>query len=92
MSGFLIYVRSGCRFCEQAKQLLESKGLSYDERDVTHDVLLKREMIEKSGGRVTTPQIFFKNKHIGGCDELYTLDSRIGVEKVTFELLIKKAV
>ena len=54
--------------------MLDSKGLTYEEKDVTHDVLLKREMIELSGGRVTTPQVFFKRKHIGGCDELFALE------------------
>jgi len=91
MSKFLVYIRTGCRFSEQARQLLDSKGLEYFEKDVTHDVLLKREMIELSGGRVTTPQVFFKGRHIGGCDELCKLDGSLGLENVTFETFIKKA-
>lgn len=53
-------------------QLLDSKGIRYDKKDVGHDVFLKREMIELSGGRVTTPQIFHRSKHLGGCDDLFT--------------------
>ena len=72
MSELIIYTQNNCRLSEKAIQLLDSKGVRYDKKDVSHDVFLKREMIELSGGRVTTPQIFYRSKHIGGCDDLFT--------------------
>lgn len=72
MAEVIIYTQNNCRLSEKALQLLDSKGIRYDKKDVSHDVFLKREMIELSGGRVTTPQIFFRSKHIGGCDDLFT--------------------
>ncbi len=76
MSKVVIYTQMGCRFSQQAKSLIASKGVNYDERDITYDVLVKREMIELSGGRVTTPQIFVDGRHIGGCDDLFRLDKK----------------
>jgi len=76
MSRVVIYTKSGCRFCQQAKNLLSSKGFMFKEKDITYDVLLKREMIELSGGRVTTPQVFIDGRHIGGCDDIFMLDKK----------------
>lgn len=70
MSKIVIYTQSNCRQSEKAKQLIQSKNLSFTEKDITYDVLVKREMIERTGGRATTPQIFINSQHIGNYEDL----------------------
>ncbi len=69
-----IYTTLFCPFCIQAKQLLESKKLIYDEMDVTARLSLRKTMTERAGGRTSVPQIFIDGQHIGGCDELLDLE------------------
>ena len=71
-----IYATQYCPFCWRAKDLLSSKGVEYTEIDVGMDSDLRREMTERSGGGRTVPQIFINGTPIGGCDELYALDSQ----------------
>ena len=78
----LIYSSLLCGFCYQAKTLLKKKNISYQEIDVDEDFNKRKEMIAKSNGRTSVPQIFFGDIHIGGCDDLLNLD-RIG--KLEFE-------
>jgi glutaredoxin 3 len=58
-----------------AKRLLESKGLGYEVIDVSADRERRREMMERSGGRHTVPQIFINGESIGGYDELSRLNA-----------------
>jgi glutaredoxin 3 len=81
MFEVIIYTQAHCRLSDRAKQLLQTKSLRFLEKEVTHDVLLKREMIERTGGRITTPQVFINGKHIGGCDELFSLDKKGFLDK-----------
>ena len=78
----LIYSSPLCGFCYQAKTLLKKKNISFQEIDVDEDYNIRKEMIAKSNGRTSVPQIFFGDIHIGGCDDLLNLD-RIG--KLEFE-------
>lgn len=66
----VIYTTKTCPYCKSAKDLLGSKGIAYDEVDVTGDQNMRQMLVEKSGGRTTVPQIFFGDKHIGGYDDL----------------------
>ena len=75
MARVEIYSTMFCPFCYRAKKLLESKGADYEELDVTMKPGRRREMTERSGGRSSVPQIFIDDTHIGGCDELYTLEA-----------------
>jgi len=75
-----IYTTQICPYCYRAKQLLQSKGVAYREIDVAMDAALKREMIEKAGGRRTVPQVFINGTHVGGCDDLYALDRQGGLD------------
>ena len=70
-----IYTRKMCGFCSAAKNLLKSKGISFDELDATFDRKLRMEMIAKAKGGATFPQIFIGKHHVGGCDELFGLES-----------------
>jgi glutaredoxin 3 len=69
-----VYSTSYCPYCFRAKALLRSKGVEFEEIDVTDDAELRAKMVELSGGRWTVPEIFINGKIIGGCDELYTLE------------------
>ena len=65
-----------CNFCEAAKKLLERNNLKYDIIDISTKDGLREEMIKKSNGRRTIPQIFFDQKHIGGYVELSELEKQ----------------
>ena len=76
MKDVTIYTRKWCGFCTAAKRLLESKDATYHEHDGTYDPDVRQEMIQKSGGRTTFPQIFIGSTHVGGCDELMALEQQ----------------
>jgi glutaredoxin 3 len=73
MSSVTMYTTRYCPFCVRAKQLLESKGIDYIDIPVDGDAVLRNEMMQKSG-RHTVPQIWIADKHVGGCDELWSLE------------------
>ena len=72
-----LYTKDYCPYCVKAKNLLKQKGVEarIREIDITHDAALQAEMLEKSGGRRTVPQIFIGDTHVGGCDDLYALNA-----------------
>jgi len=70
----LVYSSPFCGYCSAAKRLLKAKGVEFTEIDVVFDHTRKLEMIERSGGRRTVPQIFIDGRHIGGFDDLSALD------------------
>ena len=74
MPEVTIYTRKFCGFCTAAKSLLKSKNVKFEERDGTYDPAVREEMIQKSQGGRTFPQIFIGDTHVGGCDELHALD------------------
>jgi len=69
-----IYTTMFCPFCSRAKRLLDQKGQTYHEIDVDMTPGARQEMMTRAQGRHTVPQIFFGERHIGGCDELYALE------------------
>jgi glutaredoxin 3 len=69
-----IYTKTMCPFCWRAKQLLDSKGVEYREIAVDHGGEVRQLMIERANGRTTVPQIFVRERHVGGCDDLFALD------------------
>ncbi|HEX7881540.1 MAG TPA: glutaredoxin 3 [Afipia sp.] len=69
-----IYTRPGCGFCSAAKSLLTRKNAAFTEFDVAVDPNWRAEMVQRSRGGATFPQIFIDQQHVGGCDELYALD------------------
>ncbi len=74
MSAVTIYTRPFCGFCSSALRLLKDKGVDFAEIEAGFDPEKRNEMVERSGGRTTFPQIFVGDRHIGGCDELVELD------------------
>lgn len=69
-----IYTKMMCGFCVRAKKLLEMKKIPFEEISVDFGGAKKAEMVQRAGGRTTVPQIFINGRHIGGCDELMTLE------------------
>ena len=63
-----------CNFCDAAKRLLLRNNLEFTEIDISTKDGLRDEMIKKANGRRTIPQIFFDQNHIGGYQELRTLE------------------
>jgi glutaredoxin 3 len=76
MAKVEVYSSMLCGFCYRAKKLLEQKGVAFTEIDVMVNPSRRAEMVQRSGGRTSVPQIFIDDRHIGGCDELYALESR----------------
>ena len=76
MPPVTIYTKAWCPYCQAAKELLDQKGVAFTEFEVTKEPSRRQEMLAKSGGRSTVPQIFIGERHVGGCDDLYALDSR----------------
>ena len=76
MPPVTIYTKAWCPYCLAAKELLVQKGVDFTEFEITRDPGKRQEMLQKSGGRWTVPQIFIGERHVGGCDDLYALDDR----------------
>jgi len=74
MSAVTIYTRAFCPFCTRAVSLLKKKGVDFNEIDAGMDPDKKQEMIQRSNGGRTFPQIFVGEEHIGGCDEMMALE------------------
>ena len=74
MANVEIYTTMMCGFCARAKNLLNKKSVEFDEVDVTFSDAKRQEMMSRSDGRYTVPQIFIDGTHIGGCDDLYALE------------------
>jgi glutaredoxin 3 len=74
MPKVTIYTRAFCGYCSRALALLQEKGLSVEEIDITMDPKKREEMIERAKGGYTVPQIFVGDTHIGGCTDLLSLD------------------
>jgi glutaredoxin 3 len=75
MAKVEIYSSMLCGFCYRAKKLLQQKGVDFTEIDVMVHPKRKAEMVERSGGRTSVPQIFIDDRHIGGCDDLFALEA-----------------
>ena len=69
-----IYTKWGCGFCSRAKALLTGKDVMYEEFDITMGGPKRDEMLARSNGGSTVPQIFIGGVHVGGSDQLAALD------------------
>jgi glutaredoxin 3 len=80
MQTVTVYTTVFCPYCTRALSLLEKKGAQVVEIQAGMDSKLKAEMIQRSGGRRTFPQIFIGETHVGGCDDLHALDAKGGLD------------
>lgn len=69
-----IYTKFGCGYCFRAKQLLDTKGASYNEYDITMGGPRRDEMMQRTPSARTVPQIFIGDYYVGGSDELHALE------------------
>lgn len=77
MSDVLIYTRPFCPYCARAMSLLKSKTARITEiDDAAFDKTKRDEMLARSGGAATYPQIFIGDRHVGGCDDLLALERK----------------
>ena len=70
------YTKFACPYCVRSKHLLDSKGVTYSEDDVTMDAAMRAEMVARAPGAQTVPQIFINDVAIGGSDDLRALDNQ----------------
>lgn len=70
-----IYTWRSCPFCIRAKALLKDKGVEFVEYAIDGDESARAKMAQRAHGRRSLPQIFIDDYHVGGCDDLYALDS-----------------
>lgn len=71
-----IYTERSCPFCIRAKHLLSRKGIDFNEYAVDGDQEARSLMAKRAKGQHSVPQIFIQDRHIGGCNELYALESQ----------------
>ena len=69
-----IYTKFLCPYCARAKRLLSEKGVDFEEYDITTGGEKRAEMLQRSNGRTTVPQIFIDGTHVGGSDDIHALD------------------
>ena len=74
MAKIEIYTQPWCPYCARAVNLLQLKGVEFKEIDAPNGTPERAEAVSRSGGRTSVPQIFIDGRHIGGCDDLMSLD------------------
>jgi glutaredoxin 3 len=75
MANVEIYTKFGCPYCARAKVLLGEKGVQYEEFEINSMPGKREEMMERSNGGHTVPQVFIDGRHVGGSDDLAALES-----------------
>ena len=76
----VVYLTDWCPYCARALGLLEGKGASFEVINIDERPEARAEMMARSSGRRTVPQIFIGDTHVGGCDDLYALDAAGGLD------------
>jgi glutaredoxin 3 len=70
-----IYTWRTCPFCIRAKSLLTRKGVEFTEYTIDGDEDARDKMSQRANGKRSVPQIFINDTHIGGCDDIHSLDA-----------------
>ena len=81
----IIYSSYNCGYCDLAKKLLDKKQIKYQEINIQDDPSQRDVMLERANGKRTVPQIFFKELHIGGFEELNKLEMSGTLDKILDE-------
>ena len=66
----VVWSKDQCPYCVQAKQLLENKGIEYEERNIMHGTWTREQLLEAVPNARTVPQIFLEDEYVGGFTEL----------------------
>ncbi len=88
MAKVVIYTVDYCPYCRKAKKILNEKGVKYEDHDITANETEGRKEVAKiigAEGRVSVPQIFINDKHIGGYTDLHKLDESGELDKLLNE-------
>lgn len=80
-----MYTTSWCPFCVRARSLLDRKGVAVQEINIEETDGKREEMVERSG-RMTVPQIFIAGRHVGGCDDLFSLERQGRLDELLADL------
>jgi len=75
MAQVVVYSGPGCPYCDRAKALLKKKGVAFEEFNVRTDPAKFDEMLAKTNGMRSIPQIFINGTHVGGSDDLHALNA-----------------
>ena len=76
MAKVEIYTSPFCGFCFRAKELLQAKGCDFEEIDVFSVASAREQMMERSGGKTSVPQVFADDAYVGDCDGIHMLDAQ----------------
>jgi glutaredoxin 3 len=68
------FYRDFCPFCSQAEQILKSKNIKFEAINIWEDPSRKADMVKRSGGKSTVPQIFVNDQYLGDCDHITRLE------------------
>lgn len=82
MADIVMYTRDWCGYCAAAKALFKKKGIAFEEINATGNNALRAEMVERSSGGSTFPQILIDGVPVGGCDELFALEDSGQLDKM----------
>ena len=82
MKKVKIYTTPYCPFCIKAKKLFKGKNINFEEVDLSKNPEKFEEMINKSNGAKTVPQIFVNDTHIGDCDQIHELENKGELDKL----------
>ena len=82
MKNVTVYMGPMCNFCDAAKRLLNRNNIPYKEINIAIEEGKMHEMLSKSNGKRTIPQIFFDNHHVGGYEELRALEKENKLESL----------
>jgi glutaredoxin 3 len=75
MQKIELYTKVYCPYCTRAKSLLAEKGLEFTVFEIDKQPELRDTMIKRANGASTVPQVFIGDTHVGGCDELFALET-----------------
>jgi glutaredoxin 3 len=74
MKPVTLYATPFCGYCMAARRLLADKGVAFEEIDLSAEPARRAEMIARTKGARTVPQIFVDGEHLGGFSEIWELD------------------
>ncbi len=77
-----IYTWASCPFCMRAKSLLKTKNVDFIEYSIDGDDEARAKMAQRANGKRSIPQIFINDAHIGGCDDIHTLERQGNLDKL----------
>lgn len=77
-----IYTWATCPFCMRAKSLLKTKNVDFIEYSIDGDDEARVKMAQRANGKRSLPQIFINDAHIGGCDDIHTLERQGNLDKL----------